>query len=98
MVGYIDDFGDICRSELLTDSQIAFRTLFRAIGVALKPDEADAGNHVVFRVLRAPSPLRKMDAAPHFFAGREGHQLGNPERRMHSAQLNPTRHAGEANR
>ena len=56
MVGYIDDFGALCRTELLTEAQIAFRSLCQAIGVCLKPDKADAGNQIVFLGLKGTFP------------------------------------------
>lgn len=57
MVGYIDDFGAICRSGLLTDARIAFRALWQAIGVILNPDMADAGNQIARLGLRGGPPL-----------------------------------------
>ena len=56
MVGYIGDFGDLRRSELLADAQLAFRTLCQSIGVFLKPEKADAGGQVIFLGLKGASP------------------------------------------
>ena len=57
MVGHIDDFGAICRSELLGDARLDFRSLCRSLGVALNPGKADAGNAITFlRLFGAPSP------------------------------------------
>ena len=56
MVGYIDDFWAICRSDLLDDAGLAFRSLCRALGVALKPGKADAGNAIDFIGLFGGSP------------------------------------------
>ena len=77
MVGYIDDFGALCRTELLADAQLAFRSLRQAIGVCLKPDKADAGNQIVFLGLKGTSPLcLQRETAPRRPTGREGRQMG----------------------
>ena len=57
-VGYIDDFGAICRTELLSDAILAVRALRHDIGVARNPGKADAGNVITPLGLQGefPSP------------------------------------------
>ena len=56
MVGYIDDFGALCRTELLAEARVAFRILCNAIGVELKSSKADAGNSITFLGLKGTFP------------------------------------------